>query len=70
MYVACSLLTVLVLDDAVTVRSLAFANSEVYFDNTLSIPIYVGLTEKEQIYIFKNLIRIIKNNIKSKVNKK
>ena len=49
---------------------LKFANSEVYFDNTLSIPIYVGLTEKEQIYIFKNLIRIIKNNIKSKVNKK
>lgn len=39
-------------------------NSESYFKNTLSLPIYVGLSRKEQIYIFKNVIKIIRQNVK------
>lgn len=41
-----------------------FRNSERYFNNTISLPIYVGLNYKEQIYIVKNLIRIITTNVK------
>ncbi len=41
-----------------------YQNSEKYFSNTLSIPIYVGLKKKDQIYIFNNITNIIKKNVK------
>ena len=41
-----------------------FQDSESYFNNTMSLPIYVGLTIKEQIYIVKNLTKIVSLNVK------
>jgi len=41
-----------------------FKNSERYFNNTLSLPIYVGLTKKEQINIVNNLTKIVILNAK------
>ena len=41
-----------------------FKDSENYFKNTMSLPIYVGLTKKEQVYIVNNLSKIIILNAK------
>ena len=41
-----------------------FQDSENYFNNTMSLPIYVGLTIKEQIYIVKNLTKNVSFNVK------
>ena len=42
-------------------KSEIFKNSENYYNNSISIPIYYNLKKNEQIYIIKNLLRFIKN---------
>lgn len=42
-------------------KSEVFKNSENYYNNSISIPIYYNLKKNEQIYIIKNLLRFIKN---------
>lgn len=42
-------------------KSEVFKNSENYYNNSISIPIYYNLKKYEQIYIIKNLLRFIKN---------
>ena len=41
--------------------SKTFKNSDNYYKNSISIPIYYNLKKYEQIYIIKNLLRFIKN---------
>ena len=40
-------------------KNLKLKNAENYFKNTLSLPIYVGLKQKDQMYIVKNITKII-----------
>ena len=42
-------------------KSKTFKNSENYYKNSISIPIYYNLKKNEQIYIIKNLLRFLKN---------